>query len=53
MYLELHGKRYHHRHILSEYLLFGVDTANKINAPKSTPEGPVQDSNPPAQPNQE
>jgi tetratricopeptide (TPR) repeat protein len=34
MYLELHGHRYHHRHTLSNYALFAVDTNNKINAPK-------------------
>jgi tetratricopeptide (TPR) repeat protein len=34
MYLELHHKRYHHRHALSNYSVFGVDTTNKINNPK-------------------
>ena len=34
MYMELRGKRYHHRHFLSDYLLFDVDTAHKIGAPK-------------------
>jgi tetratricopeptide (TPR) repeat protein len=34
MYLELHGKRYHHRHQLSNYMLFTVDTNNKVSAPK-------------------
>ena len=43
MYLELHGKRYHHRHILSDYMLFGIDTTNKIGAPKNAPnEAPAQ-----------
>jgi tetratricopeptide (TPR) repeat protein len=37
MYLELHGKRYHHRHLLSNYMLFGVDTSHKINRPKNAP----------------
>jgi hypothetical protein len=36
MYLELHRKRYHHRHALSHYALFAVDTRDKINAPKDT-----------------
>jgi tetratricopeptide (TPR) repeat protein len=36
MYLELHHHRYHHRHVLSNYAMFGVDTNNTINAPKST-----------------
>ena len=44
MYLELHGKRYHHRHVLSDYLLFGVDTENRIAAPKKIPVEPVQES---------
>ena len=34
MYLQLHGRRYHHRHTLSNYMLFTVDTNNKVNAPK-------------------
>jgi hypothetical protein len=34
MYLELHHRRYHHRHMLSKYALFAVDTTNKINDPK-------------------
>ena len=34
MYLELHHKRYHHRHALSNYSIFGVDTTDKINNPK-------------------
>jgi Flp pilus assembly protein TadD len=37
MYLELHGKRYHHKHVLTDYMLFGVDTSHKINAPKGVP----------------
>ncbi len=37
MYMELHGKRYHHRHFLSDYMLFGVDTTHKINKPKEPP----------------
>lgn len=34
MYLELHHKRYHHRHALSNYSIFGVDATDKINNPK-------------------
>ncbi|HMI51469.1 MAG TPA: tetratricopeptide repeat protein [Candidatus Saccharimonadales bacterium] len=34
MYLELHGKRYHHNHTLSNFSLFGVDTDSKIGLPK-------------------
>lgn len=37
MYMELHGKRYHHRHFLTDYLLFGVDTSHKIGSPKNIP----------------
>jgi tetratricopeptide (TPR) repeat protein len=37
MYMELRGKRYHHRHFLSDYMLFGVDTTHKINKPKELP----------------
>jgi Flp pilus assembly protein TadD len=34
MFMELRGKRYHHRHYLSDYQLFEVDTSNKISKPK-------------------
>jgi hypothetical protein len=34
--MQLHGKRYHHRHTLTNYALFSVDTDNKIDAPKGT-----------------
>ena len=34
MYMQLHGKRYHHRHTLTNYALFSVDTDHQINAPK-------------------
>jgi len=37
MYMELHNKRFHHQHYLSDYLLFEVDTANKIAKPKAEP----------------
>jgi hypothetical protein len=42
MYLELHRKRYHHRHTLSNYSLFAVDTTNKINDPKGAEAAPDQ-----------
>jgi TolA-binding protein len=35
MYMQLHGKRYHHRHTLTNYALFSVDTDHQINAPKA------------------
>ncbi len=34
MYMELHGKRYHHKHFLTDYLLFEIDTSNKVHKPK-------------------
>jgi hypothetical protein len=34
IFLDLHGHRYHHRHTLSNYALFGVGTMNKISAPE-------------------
>jgi tetratricopeptide (TPR) repeat protein len=37
MYLELHGKRYHHNHTLSNFSLFAVDTSDKISLPKDAP----------------
>jgi tetratricopeptide (TPR) repeat protein len=36
LYLQVHGKRYHHRHTLTNYALFSVDTDHQINAPKET-----------------
>jgi TolA-binding protein len=33
MYFDLMGRRYHHKHTLTNYLLFDVDTKNKIKAP--------------------
>ena len=34
MFMELHGKRYRHRHTLTNYALFSVDTTNTISPPK-------------------
>ena len=34
LFMELHGKRYHHRHTLTNYALFSVDTTHSISAPK-------------------
>jgi tetratricopeptide (TPR) repeat protein len=34
MFLELHHRRYHHRHTLSNYTLFAVDTKDNIGKPK-------------------
>jgi tetratricopeptide (TPR) repeat protein len=50
MYLELHHHRYHHRHVLSNYAMFGVDTNDIINKPKNV-DGPDSPSNSPEKPN--
>ncbi len=47
MFLELHGKRYHHKHILSNYMLFGVDTSHKIGRPKNAPPEEAPQETPP------
>jgi hypothetical protein len=36
LYLQLHGRRYHHRHTLTNYALFSVDTSNQTSAPNQT-----------------
>ena len=33
LFIELHGKRYHHRHTLTNYALFSVDTTDKVSLP--------------------
>jgi tetratricopeptide (TPR) repeat protein len=37
MYLELHGRRYHHSHTLSNFNLFSVNTNSTISGPKNVP----------------
>jgi tetratricopeptide (TPR) repeat protein len=49
MYLELHGKRYHHNHTLSNFSLFAVDTSDKIALPKDVPP-PEENPKQPPQP---
>jgi hypothetical protein len=49
MYLELHGKRYHHNHTLSNFSLFAVDTSDKISLPKNVPPPGEHPKQPPAQ----
>lgn len=44
MYMELKGKRYHDRHFLSDYMLFGVDTTHKIQNPQDLPSSPSRSS---------
>ena len=34
MFMELHGKRYHHTHTLRNYMLFSVDSAGTVAKPK-------------------
>jgi hypothetical protein len=37
IFLDLHGRHYHHRHTLSNYAIFEVATENKIGPPKNVP----------------
>ena len=37
MFMELHGHRYHHKHYLTDYMLFEVDTNHKVGKPKDQP----------------
>jgi Flp pilus assembly protein TadD len=37
MFMELHGHRYHHKHYLTDYMLFEVDTNHRIGKPKDAP----------------
>jgi Flp pilus assembly protein TadD len=45
MYVALHGKRYHHRHVLSDYLLFSVDTIQAVGKSNELPQ-PTAESSP-------
>jgi tetratricopeptide (TPR) repeat protein len=38
MYFDLRGKRYHHKHTLTEYVLFNVDSKSTISKPKDVEE---------------
>jgi TolA-binding protein len=52
MYMLLHNKRFHHRHTLTNYALFSVDTDHHISAPKNLPQGePPKDVPPKDVPN--
>jgi Flp pilus assembly protein TadD len=42
MHMELHGHRYHHKHYLTDYMLFEVDTNHKIGKPKDGPPASTQ-----------
>jgi Flp pilus assembly protein TadD len=50
MHMELRGRRYHHKHYLTDYMLFEVDTNHKIERPKNAPPVSTQAS-PAGQPN--
>ncbi len=42
MFLEVRGKRYRHKHTLTSYVLFSVETTNKIAPPKQPPPTPEE-----------
>jgi Flp pilus assembly protein TadD len=44
MHMELHGRRYHHKHYLTDYMLFEVDANHKIGKPKEAPAPSTQAS---------
>jgi tetratricopeptide (TPR) repeat protein len=44
MHMELRGHRYHHKHYLTDYMLFEVDTNHKIGKPKNPPPPPTEAS---------
>ena len=50
MHMELHGHRYHHKHYLTDYMLFEVDTNHKIGKPKNAPP-PSAEASPATEPN--
>ena len=50
MYMELRGHRYHHKHYLTDYMLFEVDTNHKIGKPKNPPP-PTTQATPAGDPN--
>jgi Flp pilus assembly protein TadD len=44
MYMELRGHRYHHKHYLSDYLLFEVDTNHKVGQPQNATRADITSS---------
>jgi Flp pilus assembly protein TadD len=50
MHMELHGRRYHHKHYLTDYMLFEVDTNHKVGKPKNPPPPPETDAAPAGDP---
>jgi Flp pilus assembly protein TadD len=51
MHMELHGHRYHHKHYLTDYMLFEVDTNHKMGKPKEPPPPPATQAGPAGEPN--
>jgi Flp pilus assembly protein TadD len=51
MHMELRGHRYHHKHYLTDYMLFGVDTNHKIGKPKNPQPPSSTEANPAGDPN--
>lgn len=51
MHMELHGRRYHHKHYLTDYMLFEVDTNHRIAKPKNPPPPPATQATPAGDPN--
>ena len=49
MYLELHGRRYHHNHTLTNFSLFAVDSTDKIGVPKNVPPPEENPKQPPSE----
>ena len=50
MHMELSGRRYHHKHYLTDYMLFEVDANHKIGKPKDQPP-PETEASPAGAPN--
>jgi Flp pilus assembly protein TadD len=46
MHMELRGHRYHHKHYLTDYMLFEVDTNHKMGKPKEPPPPPTTQAAP-------
>ena len=51
MHMELRGHRYHHKHYLTDYMLFEVDTNHKMGKPKEPPAAPATQAGPAGEPN--
>jgi len=51
MHMELGGHRYHHKHYLTDYMLFQVDTNHKMGKPKEPPPPPATQAGPAGEPN--